>query len=149
MTDARRVLVLHGPNLQLLGQREPEIYGHTTLDDLNASLIELGQARGLQVRCLQSNHEGVWLDEIGAASKSADGLVINPGAWTHTSVAIHDALRSIDLPVIEVHLSNLYSRETFRHHSQTAPPCKGVIMGLGLESYRLGILALEAIFRAS
>lgn len=148
VTTAHRVLVLHGPNLQLLGQREPDVYGHTTLAQLNADLVEFGESLGLQVECLQSNHEGVWLDAIAQAPAKADGLVINPGAWTHTSVAIHDALRSIELPAIEVHLSNLFAREPFRHHSQTAPPCSGVIMGLGTQSYRLGILALQAIFRA-
>lgn len=149
MSSLHRVLVLHGPNLQRLGQREPEIYGHTTLKELDALLVQWGQEAGLAVRCLQSNHEGVWLDAIGQAPDDTDGLIINPGGWTHTSVAIQDALRSIDLPCIEVHLSNLYAREPFRHHSQTAPPCSGVIMGLGIQSYRLGILALQGIFRAS
>lgn len=141
--------MLHGPNLQRLGQREPEIYGHTTLDELNADLVAQGVSLGLEVRCLQSNHEGVWLDEIGQAPQSCHGLLINPGAWTHTSVAIHDALLSIDLPVVEVHLSNLFAREPFRHHSQTAPPCRGVIMGLGVESYKLGLRALQGILRAA
>lgn len=149
MPDAHRVLVLHGPNLQRLGQREPEIYGHTTLEVLNSDLVAQGKNLGLELRCLQSNHEGVWLDEIGQAPQSYDGLLINPGAWTHTSVAIHDALRSIDLPVVEVHLSNLFAREPFRHHSQTAPPCVGVIMGLGIDSYKLGLLALQGILRAA
>lgn len=149
MSDSRRVLVLHGPNLQLLGTREPEIYGSTTLAQLNEELEELGSQLGLEVECLQSNHEGVWLDAIGESSARAQGLVINPGAWTHTSLAIHDALRSISLPVIEVHLSNLYARESQRHQSLSAPPCKGVIMGLGVDSYRLAIRALASILRAS
>lgn len=134
-----RVLVLHGPNLNLLGQREPDVYGLQTLSQLDESLVELGGELGIEVTAHQANSEGAIIDEIqGAAGKFA-GLIINPGGYTHTSIAIADALRAVELPVIEVHLSNLYQRESFRHASVTGSACAGVIMGLGVRSYHLAL----------
>ena len=137
-----KVLVLHGPNLNLLGLREPEIYGSSTLADINAALDE--QAAGLSVSLshLQSNHEGVLIDAIHAAYGSTDGILINPGGFTHTSVALRDALAGVAIPFVEVHLSNVYSREPFRHHSYLSPIAIGVISGFGPNSYTLGLSAL-------
>jgi 3-dehydroquinate dehydratase-2 len=136
------ILVLHGPNLNLLGQREPHIYGSLTLEDINSLLFE--EAIGLQakVSCLQSNSEGALIDAIHQAKESYQGIVINAGAYTHTSIAIADALSAVELPVVEVHLSNIYKRETFRHKSYIAPVAIGQISGFGAESYRLGLQAL-------
>jgi 3-dehydroquinate dehydratase-2 len=136
------ILVLHGPNLNLLGQREPHIYGSLTLEDINSLLFE--EAIGLQakVSCLQSNCEGALIDAIHQAKESYQGIVINAGAYTHTSIAIADALSAVELPVVEVHLSNIYKRETFRHKSYIAPVAIGQISGFGAESYRLGLQAL-------
>lgn len=139
---SRRVRVIHGPNLNLLGEREPEIYGRTGLDALNASLVALGQQLGLEVETAQANGEGAIIDLVQGARAGFAGIVINPGGYTHTSVAIHDALRSVSVPAIEVHLSNIHAREAFRHRSLTAPACRGVIMGLGLHSYHLALHAL-------
>lgn len=143
--ESSRVLVLHGPNLNMLGQREPEIYGHTTLADIDASLIALGQELGVQVDTFQSNHEGVLVDRIQAARGQYAVILINAGAYTHTSVAILDALLSVDLPVVEVHLSNLYKREEFRHHSYIASMAVGQICGFGADSYFLGLRAAVGI----
>lgn len=143
--ESSRVLVLHGPNLNMLGQREPEIYGHTTLADIDASLIALGQELGVQVDTFQSNHEGVLVDRIQAARGQYAVILINAGAYTHTSVAILDALLSVDLPVVEVHLSNLYKREEFRHHSSIASMAVGQICGFGVDSYFLGLRAAVGI----
>jgi 3-dehydroquinate dehydratase-2 len=136
------ILVLHGPNLNLLGQREPGIYGSATLNDIN-QLLE-AEARALQVKISiqQSNHEGVLVDAIHSMLGQNQGLLINAGAYTHTSVAIRDAIAAVNLPVVEVHLSNIYRRESFRHHSFIAPVAIGQISGFGLESYRLGLQAL-------
>lgn len=136
------VLVLHGPNLNLLGQREPEIYGSLTLEDINRLLVE--EARSLQVKVstFQSNHEGALVDAIHQAQGRYAGLLINAGAYTHTSVAIRDAIASVAIPTVEVHLSNIYRRESFRHHSYIAPVAVGQISGFGAESYRLGLQAL-------
>ena len=141
------VLVLHGPNLNLLGGREPDIYGALTLDDIN-SLLEL-EAGKLQtkVSTLQSNHEGVLVDAIHQAAADYQGILINPGAYTHTSIAIRDAITAVKLPTVEVHLSNIYGRETFRHHSYIAPVALGQISGFGAESYRLGLQALVRYLR--
>ncbi|MSQ47702.1 MAG: type II 3-dehydroquinate dehydratase [Deltaproteobacteria bacterium] len=136
-----RVLVLHGPNLNMLGQREPQIYGYTTLAGINAMLVALGQELGVEVETFQSNHEGELVSKIQAARGQAAALLINGGAYTHTSVAILDALLAADLPVIEVHLSNLYKREEFRHHSYIARAAIGQICGFGADSYLLGLRA--------
>ena len=144
-----RVLAIHGPNLNLLGRREPGIYGATTLAEIDAELLALGEKLGATVECRQSNHEGVLVDEIQAASNDRDGLIINPGAYTHTSVAIRDAIAAVALPTVEVHLSNIHRRETFRQHSYIAPVAIGQISGFGADSYRLGLEALVAYLRRS
>lgn len=138
------VLVIHGPNLNLLGKREPAIYGTETLAQIDASLVRLGVELGVTVQCMQTNHEGVILDWIHAASERSDvlGLVLNAGAYTHTSIAIHDALKGTRLPCVEVHLSNTAAREEMRHVSRIAPACVGSIAGFGSASYALGIRAL-------
>jgi 3-dehydroquinate dehydratase-2 len=136
-----RVLVLHGPNLNMLGQREPQIYGYTTLADIDATLATLGQELGVAVETFQSNHEGELVSRIQAARGQVAALLINGGAYTHTSVAVLDALLAVDLPVIEVHLSNLYKREEFRHHSYIARAAIGQICGFGADSYLLGLRA--------
>lgn len=143
--ESRRVLVLHGPNLNMLGQREPEIYGHTTLADIDANLVALGQELGVDVDTFQSNHEGALVDRIQAARGQSAAILINAGAYTHTSVAILDALLSVDLPVVEVHLSNLYKREEFRHHSYIASMAVGQICGFGADGYLLGLRAAVGI----
>jgi 3-dehydroquinate dehydratase-2 len=142
MKNPHRITVLHGPNLNRLGLREPAVYGAMTLDAIDASIVALGGELGCVVTCFQTNHEGAWIDAVHAAATSADGLIVNPGAWTHTSIAIRDALLSVALPIIEVHLSNVYAREDFRHHSTIADIVVGRIMGFGAESYRLGLRAL-------
>lgn len=134
------VLVLHGPNLNLLGTREPQVYGSTTLDQINAELIQLAADAGVRLETLQSNHEGVLIDRLHAAR--TDGtrfVIINPGAFTHTSVALRDAFAGVALPFIEVHLSNVYRREPFRHHSYFSDIAVGVICGLGPAGYRLAL----------
>lgn len=145
--------MLHGPNLNLLGTREPEIYGSATLADLDASLHALARELGVRLTTQQSNSEGAIIDAIHACRPGGahpqDGLVINPGGYTHTSVAIHDALRSVSIPAIEVHLSNLYARESLRHTSVTGVACAGVIMGLGTASYLLALRHLASTPRSS
>ena len=136
------ILVLHGPNLNLLGRREPGIYGSVTLGEINHLLEQEGQKLQAKVHALQSNHEGVLVDAIHDALGQHQGILINAGAYTHTSVALRDALTAVAIPTVEVHLSNIYQREAFRHHSFIAPVAIGQISGFGAESYRLGLQAL-------
>ena len=137
-----RVLVIHGPNLNLLGGREPEVYGSTTLEEIDERLRKRAGELGFEITTFQSNHEGEIVDTIAEVRSSADAIIINPGAYTHTSVAIRDALSAVGLPTIEVHLSNIYAREAFRHTSLVAPVVTGQISGFGANSY---LLALEAL----
>lgn len=137
-----KVLVLNGPNLNLLGTREPEIYGSTTLTDIDTMLKKRGAEAGIAVDCFQSNHEGALVDKIQAANHNYDYIIFNAAAFTHYSIAIRDAIAAIEVPVIEVHISNIHQREEFRHTSVLAPVAMGQICGLGVESY---LAALEAI----
>lgn len=139
---ALTIQVLHGPNLNLLGQREPDVYGSTTLVEIDANLVVQAKEAGCAIRSLQSNHEGVLIDEIHDCATVAQGILINPGGFTHTSVALRDALLAVALPVVEVHLSNVFSREPFRRHSYLSDIAVGVISGFGPASYRLGLTAL-------
>ena len=142
MAKAPAVLVLNGPNLNLLGTREPEVYGRTTLAEIEAACVARGKERGLAVDCRQSNMEGELVTWVQEARASHQGIVLNAGALTHTSIALLDALQAVALPLIEVHLSNIYRRESFRHHSYISPVASGVICGFGWRGY---ILALDAL----
>ncbi len=137
-----KILVLHGPNLNLLGQREPQVYGRMTLAEIDQQLKLDGRELGLEVHAHQSNSEGALIDALQAASQEDAGVIFNPGGYTHTSVAIRDAIAAIDIPVIEVHLSNVYAREEFRHRSLVSAVCAGKISGFGWRSYWLALQAL-------
>lgn len=139
-----QILLLNGPNLNLLGVREPHLYGALSLEALVAQLSQEAQSLGIALRHVQSNHEGVLIDAIHEAREWAHGIILNAGAYTHTSIALHDALRAVGLPAIEVHLTNIHAREPFRHTSMIAPACIGVISGFGVDSYQLALHALKA-----
>jgi 3-dehydroquinate dehydratase II len=139
---AKRVLVLNGPNLNMLGIREPATYGAQTLSDLEKMCRSEGKKLGLTVTCKQSNREGELVEWIQLALGTAEGIILNPGGYSHTSVAIHDAIRAVGVPVIEVHLSNIHAREQFRHHSYVSAVAAGVICGLGATGYKLALSAL-------
>jgi 3-dehydroquinate dehydratase II len=143
--DMKKILIIHGPNLNLLGMREKGIYGETSLDDINRGLINHGASIGLEVETFQSNSEGGIIDAIQAAPKKYDGVIINPGGYTHTSIAIRDAIAAVSIPFVEVHLSNIHSREEFRRVSMTAQVCRGQISGFGENSYILGLEAIRRI----
>jgi len=142
MPEPLRILVVHGPNLNLLGTREPEVYGRTSLAEIDARLAEQAKAAGAELRAFQSNHEGELIDRIQEARAWASGILINPGGFTHTSIALRDALLATALPVVEVHLSNVFAREPFRQHSYVSDIAVGLVTGFGPESYRLGLEAL-------
>jgi 3-dehydroquinate dehydratase-2 len=137
-----RVLVIHGPNLNLLGEREPEVYGTQTLADIDASLAALARELGVDVQCVQHNSEGAIIDELHASRSTYDAVIINPGAYTHYSYAIADAVSAIRIPVVEAHLSNIAAREQFRRNSVIAPVCRGSIAGFGARSYELALRAV-------
>lgn len=143
-----RILVVHGPNLNLLGQRETEVYGHTTLADIDARLAQTASELGVTVECVQSNHEGAIVDALQEAPTKADAVLINPGALTHYSYAIRDAVASITLPVVEVHISNVAAREEFRRHSVIAAVCAGQVSGLGPASYTAALRAVVELLSA-
>lgn len=144
----KSVLVLHGPNLNLLGVREPKVYGTTTLAQIDAALKAEGEKLGLEVRTFQSNHEGALIDALHDARTWARGVIVNPGGYTHTSVALRDAISAINLPTIECHLSNTEAREEFRHRSLITPVCVGVIKGFGWQSYLLALQAMAHIVKS-
>ncbi|MEO1986135.1 MAG: type II 3-dehydroquinate dehydratase [Martelella sp.] len=141
----RAIFVLNGPNLNLLGQREPGIYGDMSLAAIENECRKLGEELGFSIDFLQSNHEGVLVDWLHEANEKAAGVAINPGAYGHTSIALHDAIRAIAVPVVELHISNIHAREAFRHKSMISPAVKGVICGLGQDSYLLAIRALKTL----
>lgn len=147
MAETGRLLIVHGPNLNLLGTREPGIYGTQSLEDINELCRSAAAAHGFAVDTVQSNHEGQLVDAIQAARGTAEGIVINPAAYTHTSVAIADALAAVSLPVVEVHLSNVHARESFRHHSYVSPHASAVIAGAGVSGYRFAVEHLAELLR--
>jgi 3-dehydroquinate dehydratase-2 len=137
-----KILLIHGPNLNLLGEREPDVYGRMTLAEIDARLVAAVRERGAELRSVQSNCEGAIINAIQEARTWADGLLVNPGAYTHTSLAIRDAISAVSLPAVEVHITNIFSREEFRRHSVIAPVCLGSICGFGWRSYELGLAGL-------
>lgn len=139
---SKKILIMHGPNLNLLGEREPGIYGDTNFDTLNAHLVEYAKSLGVEAEIFQSNHEGALIDKLHESRREVAGVVLNAGAYTHYSYAIADAIKAIRIPVIEVHISNVFARDQFRSHSVIAPVCSGSISGFGLLSYDLGVQAL-------
>jgi len=149
MKKKAKILVIHGPNLNLLGQREPEVYGNVTLSEINRRLRKAAKKLNVGITIIQSNHEGRIVDSIASGKGKFGGILINPAAYTHTSVAIRDAISACALPTIEVHLSNIYSREEFRRHSLISPIAKGTIMGFGPKSYLLGLEALLSLIESS
>lgn len=140
----KKILVVHGPNLNLLGEREPELYGSLTLDEINKNIAEHAKKYGIECRFFQSNHEGAIIDTIQENRKWMDGLIINPGAYTHSSAAIRDTLTILSCPIIEVHISNIHNREKFRRHSYISPVATGVICGLGANGYILAVDSLAS-----
>jgi 3-dehydroquinate dehydratase-2 len=149
VASAKRVLVLNGPNLNLLGTREPDVYGSTTLHDIEQSLKDLSKNLGAKLECRQSNQEGQLIDWLHDARSSFDGVVINPGGLTHTSVSLRDAIAATGVPTVEVHISNTQARESFRHESVTAAVCIGSVIGFGKNSYALGLRALIDYLKAT
>lgn len=145
MTSTGNLLVLNGPNLNLLGSREPAVYGSATLDEVNELCISTAESLGFSIECIQSNHEGDLLDAIHAARGTADGIVINAGAYSHTSIALRDAISGVSLPTVEVHISNVHSREEFRQHSQLSAVSSAVIVGAGTNGYKLAIEHLASL----
>lgn len=137
-----KILLLNGPNLNLLGTREPEKYGNTTLNDIENNLKDIAQKQNIQLECYQSNHEGDLIDKIQQAKNNFDGIILNAGGYTHSSVAIRDAIAGVQMPTVEIHLTNIHAREEFRHNSLIAPVCIGQICGFGAKSYELGLDAL-------
>ena len=142
-----KILLIHGPNLGLLGERETEIYGKRTLEEINKNLKQLAEKRGVQLDIVQSDHEGEIVELIGRSKDKIDALIINPAAYTHTSVAIRDAIEATKIPTVEVHLSNIYAREEFRHTSLVAPVAKGQVSGFGEQSYTLGLEAAIGLLK--
>ena len=145
--NMKKILIIHGPNLNLLGEREPKIYGKVSLDEINKKLKKIAVKEKFSLGIFQSNHEGEIVEKIGLAKKGFSGILINPAAYTHTSVAIRDAVSASGLPCVEVHLSNIYAREEFRHTSLIAPVASGQISGFGMDSYFLGLEALIKIIK--
>lgn len=139
----KKILVIHGPNLNLLGERDPGVYGNTNIETLNRNIIERAKEQGLECEIFQSNHEGAIIDKLHSARLQFDGVIINAGAYTHYSYAIRDAISAIKIPCIEVHISNVFARDEFRSKSVIAPVCKGSISGFGLNSYYLAVMALS------
>ncbi len=149
MPQPKPIFLLNGPNLNLLGQRQPEIYGSQTLDDVGVAVAALAAELGLSVRFLQSNHEGVLVDWVQEARSEGAGIIINPGAYSHTSIALLDALNAFDGPVLEVHISNIHKREAFRHHSYVSLRADGVIAGFGTEGYLLALRRMASLLVAT
>lgn len=139
----KKILIIHGPNLNLLGEREPGVYGNTNIETLNSNIIERAKEQGLECEIFQSNHEGAIIDKLHSARLQFDGVIINAGAYTHYSYAIRDAISAIKIPCVEVHISNVFARDEFRSKSVIAPVCKGSISGFGLNSYYLAVMALS------